>query len=156
MRCLGVWRSRSFTSFWWFFLQDVPPASRQDFTLGITLLLPPSSFHLGISSKKLIAHYQMHINTVFPKSTCKLPYDYLNSNLSTLVSIWTIIPSLLPSLGLPTFLGLPLEPKSLRPALAIQGDPISKNKKNQNVFPSSYNSMLTFDCLTSSVAEMTV
>jgi hypothetical protein len=30
---LGVWRSRSFTSSWWFFLQGVSPASLHDFTL---------------------------------------------------------------------------------------------------------------------------
>jgi hypothetical protein len=37
MRRLGVWRTWSFASFWWFFLQGVSPASLQDFTLGTTL-----------------------------------------------------------------------------------------------------------------------
>jgi hypothetical protein len=37
MSGLGVWRSRSFASSWWFFLQDVSSASLQDFTLGSTL-----------------------------------------------------------------------------------------------------------------------
>jgi hypothetical protein len=31
-RGLGVWKCRSFASSWWFFLQDVSPASLQDFT----------------------------------------------------------------------------------------------------------------------------
>jgi hypothetical protein len=30
----GVWRSQSFASSWWFFLQSVSPASLQDFILG--------------------------------------------------------------------------------------------------------------------------
>jgi hypothetical protein len=34
---LGLWRSRSFASSWWFFLQGVSPASLQDFTLGSML-----------------------------------------------------------------------------------------------------------------------
>jgi hypothetical protein len=34
MHGLGVWRSWSFASSWWFFLQGVSPASLQDFTLG--------------------------------------------------------------------------------------------------------------------------
>jgi hypothetical protein len=34
---LGVWRTQSFTSTWWFFLQGVSPAPLQDFTLGSTL-----------------------------------------------------------------------------------------------------------------------
>jgi hypothetical protein len=33
---LGVWRSQSFASFWWFFLQSVFPVSLQDLTLGST------------------------------------------------------------------------------------------------------------------------
>jgi hypothetical protein len=37
MRGLGVWRSRSFASSWWCFLQSVSLASLQDFTLGSTL-----------------------------------------------------------------------------------------------------------------------
>jgi hypothetical protein len=34
---MGMWRSQSFASSWWFFLQGVSPASLQDFTLGSTL-----------------------------------------------------------------------------------------------------------------------
>jgi hypothetical protein len=34
MHGLGLWRSESFASSWWFFLLGVSPASLQDFTLG--------------------------------------------------------------------------------------------------------------------------
>jgi hypothetical protein len=37
MHGLGVWRSQSFASSGWFFLQSVSPESLQDFTLGSTL-----------------------------------------------------------------------------------------------------------------------
>jgi hypothetical protein len=37
MSRLGVWRSQSFASSWWFFLQGVSPAFLQDFTLESTL-----------------------------------------------------------------------------------------------------------------------
>jgi hypothetical protein len=42
IRGVGVWRSHSCTSSWWFFLQGVSPASLQDFTLGS--MLSASSF----------------------------------------------------------------------------------------------------------------
>jgi hypothetical protein len=42
IRGVGVWRSHSCTSSWWFFLQGVSPASIQDFTLGS--MLSASSF----------------------------------------------------------------------------------------------------------------
>jgi hypothetical protein len=37
MQGLGVQKSQSFASSWWFFLQSVSPVSLQDFTLGNTL-----------------------------------------------------------------------------------------------------------------------
>jgi hypothetical protein len=37
MRGLGVWRSQSFASSLWCFIQSVSPASLQDFTLGSTI-----------------------------------------------------------------------------------------------------------------------
>jgi hypothetical protein len=49
LRRLEVWRGQRFASSRWLCLQGVSPTFLQDFTLGGSFQLPPSSRYLGIS-----------------------------------------------------------------------------------------------------------
>jgi hypothetical protein len=123
MRGLGVWRCQSFATSWWLFLQDVSPASLQDFTLGSTLsvsslwlsswnllLLPtpwPSFIHFSFC-QSLYPFHVFCLSILFFLFSLSLVHhnNSLELILFTDLLILPLTQSLFPSLLIMVYLGI--------------------------------------------------